>query len=116
MQEPQVSAADLKPKKAKSYEIRINAAACGMVAIFIVKYSRYLNLVTTVNSSWDVIKMFLAIAIPCAIATFAFLMLLPIVVRGSNQQRLKAVVLALLAAYFAFSYWEMMIENYVING
>ena len=103
-------------KRVKNYTTRLLVAAFCIAAVFFVMHSRYFNLTTTNDSLWDEIKDFVGVGLPCILSSFAFIYLLPVLVRGRGQQWLKAVVLAALAVYFAFQYWEMIIENYGING
>ena len=87
-----------------------------IAAVFFVMHSRYFNLATTNDSIGDEIKDFASVGLPCIFSSFAFIFLLPVLVRGRGQQWLKAIVLAALAVYFAFQYWEIIVENYVINS
>lgn len=118
MQKLQTNQQPDQDQKTKNYDQRLIVAALCIAAIFFVffvMHSRYFNLVTTSNSLWDDSKDFAAVGLPYIFSSFVFFYLLPVLVRGRGQQRLKAVVLAALAVYFAFHYGEMIVENYVIN-
>ena len=59
----------------------------------------------------DMAKEFLFVFIPTA----AVLVLLPVLVRGSRQQKILAIILALLPAWFAFQSWSGIIVGRTLN-
>ncbi len=48
--------------------------------------------------------------------SIAFVVLLPVIVRGSGQRKLLALILALPAGYLAYQGWDGFISEFFIYG
>jgi len=70
----------------------------------------------TPNIMWEELKSTVTVTLTVLLSSFAFIYLLPVLVRGRAKQRLFAVILAVFAGYYAHQAWEIFIYNYVINS
>ncbi len=59
----------------------------------------------------DTAKEFLFVFLPTA----AILFLLPVIIRGSRLQKILAMILSLLPAWFAFQGWSEIVVDHILN-
>jgi threonine/homoserine/homoserine lactone efflux protein len=97
----------------KKYDRQFVTAATCLAIVFLLSLPPY---AAPQNIIWHELKSWGLVAVPVILSSFAFVHVLPAMVRGHRRQRLTAIGLAVFAGYFAFKHWEMVIENYVING
>ena len=98
--------------KKKKYDRQLTTSALCLAAIFFLSLSSYAP--TTRNLIWYEIQSWGLVAVPLVLSSFAFIHLLPVLVRGIGTQRVSAVILLIVAGYFAYQNWGAMICDYVI--
>ena len=106
----QPDATECKIKK-KRYDRRLTISAVCLAFVFFLSFSPY---TTPHNLIWQEIKTWGLVAVPLVLSSFAFIHLLPVLVRGSATQRVSAVILLIVAGYYSAQGWEEIIFHYMI--
>jgi hypothetical protein len=99
--------------KQKRYDRQLTTSALCIAAVFFLSLSSYTP--TTQNLIWYEIKRWGLVAVPLVLSSFAFIHVLPVLLRGIGTQRISAVLLLVVAGYFAFQNWGAMVCDYVLN-
>lgn len=108
----QTDATDGSIKK-KRYDRQLTTSALCLAAVFILSLPP--SSTTPQSLVWSEAKRWGLVAVPLVLSSFAFIHLLPVLVRGIGTQRLSVAILLIVSGYFAYQGWGAMIVDYVIN-
>lgn len=99
--------------KRKRYDQQLTTAAFCLAGVFF--FSLLPSGSESPNVIWYEIRSWGFVAVPLVLSSFAFIHVLPVLLRGFGTQRISAAVLLIVAGYFAYQNWGAMMCNYVIN-
>lgn len=99
--------------KKKRHGQQLTTSALCLAVVFFLSFSPYAP--TTRNLIWYEIQCWGLVAVPLVLSSFAFIHLLPVLVRGVGTQRISAVILLIVSGYYAYQGWEEIIFHYMIN-
>jgi hypothetical protein len=85
--------------------------ASGALQLWFIYYFTHGGAVGIGGEFSDAVKEFLFVFVPTA----AVLFLLPVIVRGSRGQKILALILSLLPAWFAFQGWSAVIIDHILK-
>ena len=99
------------PSQPKPLQVRARFIVAGVLQMCFMYYFTHGGALGVGGQFSDAVKKFLFVFIPTATILF----LLPVMIRGSRQQKILAVILSLLPAWLAFEGWSGIVVNHILN-
>jgi hypothetical protein len=95
----------------KSLHVPVRFCASGVLQLWFMYYFTHGGAMGIGGQFSDTAKEFLFVFLPTA----AILFLLPVIIRGSRLQKILAMILSLLPAWFAFQGWSEIVVDHILN-